>query len=32
LGQQVQRLVAEVAEEVAGLCVTRVDIVFENVR
>ena len=32
LGQQVQATVAEVAEEVAGLCVTQVDIVFENVR
>jgi uncharacterized alkaline shock family protein YloU len=32
LGKQVQSTVAEVAEEVAGLCVTQVDIVFENVR
>jgi uncharacterized alkaline shock family protein YloU len=32
LGKQVQSTVTEVAEEVAGLCVTQVDIVFENVR
>ena len=32
LGKQVQDMVVSVSEEVAGLCVTQVDIVFENVR
>ena len=32
LGRRIQQAVAEVVQEVAGLCVTRVDVSFNNVR